>query len=120
MFIKYFQVQRSSAKSKITAFKFIDSDFYFICKVNRLRHSFYSHITFIPQFIKEYENRKLDVVRNLFLLNRSILAERDWLDMKTLLKDQNYHIDAMYNNVNFNLKYYNDLVKYSNKMMVLE
>ncbi len=66
--------------------------------------------------IKTYESKKLDVIPNLFLCNLYFCKKYDW-KMDTVLMYQKLYINKYYG-VNFN-KYYNDLVKYTNKMMVL-
>ncbi len=66
--------------------------------------------------IKTYESKNLDVVKNLFLLNLYI-CKKYGDEMHYLLCHQKRYINKYYD-VDFN-KYYDDLVNYTNKMMVI-
>ncbi len=73
--------------------------------------------------IKEYKNRNYnhqEIISNLFLLNIFILKENWYNSINKILKYQNtYLTKEYYPEINFHEKYYDDLVKYTNKMMVL-
>ncbi len=66
--------------------------------------------------IETYDSKNLDVVKNLFLFNLYICKEYNY-KMNTLFFYQRKYINKYYD-VDFN-KYYDDLVKYTNKMMVI-
>jgi len=79
----------------------------------------------VAGLIKEYESRKYDhkeIIKNLFLLNMFLLKENYyWFNnINEILEYQNEClIKEYYPESNFNEKYYDDLVKYTNKMMVI-
>ena len=73
--------------------------------------------------IKEYESRNYnhqEIISNLFLLNMFILKKWWYKDFNQILEYQHeYLIKKYYPESNFNEKYYDDLVKYTKKMMVI-
>ncbi len=73
--------------------------------------------------IKEYESRKYthqEIISNLFLLNMFMLKQNWYNNMSEILEYQNKYLSRKhYATSNFNEKYYNDLVKYTKKMMVI-
>ncbi len=75
--------------------------------------------------IKEYESRKYDhkeIIKNLFLLNMFLLKENCYWynNIYEILKYQNtYLTKEYYPESNFHENYYDDLVKYTKKMMVI-
>jgi len=75
--------------------------------------------------IKQYENRNYnheEVMKNLFLLNMFLLKQKffQYNNINEVLEYQNkYLIKDYYPESNFHEKYYKDLVKYTNKMMVI-
>ncbi len=75
--------------------------------------------------IKEYESRKYDhkeIIKNLFLLNMFLLKENYyWFNnINEILEYQNECLTKeYYPESNFHENYYDDLVKYTNKMMVI-
>ncbi len=74
--------------------------------------------------IKTYENRNYahqEIIKNLFLLNMFLLKENWYVyNINQILEYQNkYLTKEYYPEINFNEKYYNDLVNYTDKMMVL-
>ncbi len=74
-------------------------------------------------FIKEYEKRKIPVIQNLFLLNHFFLTQIGYSNVprqyKTHLKFLFKNIDYYFPEAQFNNKYYEDIIKYTNKMMIL-
>ncbi len=66
--------------------------------------------------IKIYESKKLNVVKNLFLLNLYICKDYNY-KMNDLLYYQKQFMNKYYN-VNYD-KYYDDLVKYTDRMIIL-
>ena len=73
--------------------------------------------------IKEYESKKYDhkeIISNLFLLNMFLLKKWKLEDLNQILEHQHkYLTKKYYPESNFNEKYYDGLVKYTNKMMVI-
>ncbi len=73
--------------------------------------------------IKTYESKNYthqEIIGNLFLLNLCLLKQKWYDNIKQILEYQNtYLTKEYYPESNFHEKYYDDLVKYTNKMMVL-
>ncbi len=77
----------------------------------------------LAALIKEYERRKYahqEIIKNLFLLNMFLLKENWYYNMNEILQHQNTYLTSEhYLKSNFHEKYYDDLVKYTKKMMVI-
>ncbi len=73
--------------------------------------------------IKEYENRNYDhqeIIKNLFLLNMFMINQNWFNNINEILEYQNESLTKeYYPESNFHENYYDDLVKYSKKMMVI-
>ena len=107
-------------------YKIIDSDFVGITtiKVSRCAPMFATcdPIRSVAAIIKEYQNINCsheELIINLFLINIFIL-QRNWYDnMNEILScEYSYLNKEYYHEIDFR-KYYNDLVKYTKKIMVL-
>ncbi len=72
--------------------------------------------------IKEYERRNYthqEIIKNLFLLNIFMLKQNWYNNINQIFEYQNKYLSKKYfTESNFHEKYYDDLVKYTKKMIV--
>ncbi len=103
-------------------YNIIDSNFTTIIQVIGYTPSAIAKIS--SGSILEYETRNYthqEIIKNLFLLNLFLIKSNKYVytDMCTAVSQQNKYIDKYFPEINFNEKYYDDLISYINKIGIL-